>query len=175
MSFLKPRVCFAYILHHHSVSWDMIPLKFSSWNITLWTERVNQSTNFQIFQCFNESSPNSSCQVWNHKVKTNSNFASLFSVIKLFILCIFFYLKPLYFGWKEPVEVKFSIYWVVGWKFTKFLLSSLKLQVSFSLSFASVFSVLRDNYSVLFLVETVHDLDKSIPSKCKIPDFWLLT
>ena len=82
MSFLKPRVCIAYILHHHSVSWDMIPLKFSSWNITLWTERVHQSTNFQIFQCFNESSPNSSYQVWNHKIKTYSNFASLFSVIK---------------------------------------------------------------------------------------------
>ena len=38
---------------------------------------------------------------------------------------------------------------MVGWKFTKFLMSYLKLQVSFSLNFASFFSVMRDNSSVL--------------------------
>ena len=32
--------------------------------------------------CFNESSPNSSCQFWNRKVKVYSNFASLFSFKK---------------------------------------------------------------------------------------------
>ena len=112
MSFLKPRVCFAYILHHHSVSWDMIPLKFSSWNITLWTERVNQSTNFQIFQCFNESSPNSSCQVWNHKVKTYSNFASLFSVIK-YKSSVFFILNRSTLDEKSPSKWNFqSIEWL---------------------------------------------------------------
>ena len=40
--------------------------------------------------------------------------------------------------------------WVAGWKFTKFFISCLKLQVSFSLNFASLFSVIRDNSSVFF-------------------------
>ena len=136
-------------MHHLSVSWHLILLKFSSWNIMLWTKKAHQSTNFQIFECFNESSLNSSCQFWNHKVKVYSNFASLFSVMK-YNSFVFFYLKPLYFGQKEPVEVKFSDFWVVGWKFTKFLMSYLKPQVSFSLNFASLFSVMRDNSSVLF-------------------------
>ena len=45
---------------------------------------------------------------------------------------------------------QFSNFWVVGWKFTKFLMSCLKLQVSFSLKFPSLFNVMRDNSSVLF-------------------------
>ena len=40
----------------------------------------------------------------------------------------FFYLKSLYFGQKELVEVKFSNFGEVGWKFTKSLMSYLKLQ-----------------------------------------------
>ena len=55
-----------------------------------------------------------------------------------------------YFGQKEPIEKKSSDFWVVGWKFIKFLMSYLKPQVSFSLNFASLFSVMRDNFSVFF-------------------------
>ena len=128
-------------MHHLLVSWHIISLKCFSWNIMLWTKRAHQSTNFQIFECFNESSTNFSCQFWNHKVKINSNFPSLFSVMKDNFFVFFFYLKPSYFGQKEPVKVKFSDFWVLGWKFTKFLMSCLKLQVSFSLKLASLFSV----------------------------------
>ena len=70
-------------------------------------------------------------------------FASLFSVVKD-NSSVFFYLKPLYLG------QKFSNFWVVGWKFTKFKMSYLKLQVSFSLNFASLLSLMRNNSSVLF-------------------------
>ena len=56
----------------------------------------------------------------------------------------------IYFEQKEPIEVKFSDFWVVEWNFTKFLMSSLKPQVSFSVNFVSLFSVMRDNSSVLF-------------------------
>ena len=45
---------------------------------------------------------------------------------------------------------QFSGFWMVGWKFTKLLMPCLKLQVSFSLNFASIFSVMRDDSSVLF-------------------------
>ena len=141
--FSSHKSVFTYILHHLSVSWHIIYLDFSSWGITLWTKRAHESTNFQIFDCFNESSPNSSCQFWNHSVKVYSNFASMFSVMKD-NSSVFFYLKPLYFG------QKFSNFWVVGWKFTKFKTSYLKLQVSFSLKFASLFSLMRNNSSVLF-------------------------
>ena len=66
------------------------------------------------------------------------------------LLCIF-YLKTLYFGQKEPIEMKFLKVWVVGWKFIKFLISCLKLQISFSLHIVSLFSVMRlqKNWSVV--------------------------
>ena len=63
----------------------------------LWTKRVHQSRIFQTFECSNESSTNSSCNFWNHKVRFYSHFASLFSVMTrnsrirflAEILCIF--------------------------------------------------------------------------------------
>ena len=136
-------------MHQLSVSWHIIPLKFPSWSIMLQTKIAHQITNFLIIECFNENSPSSSCQFWNHKVKVYSNFVSLFSVTKD-NSSVFFYFKPLYFGQKEPIKVKFLDFWVFGWKFTKFLMSCLKLQVRFSLNFASLFSFTRDNSSVLF-------------------------
>ena len=39
----------------------------------------------------------------------------------------------------------------------------------------SLFSIMIGNSSVLFLTETVHDLDKRSPSKYKVSDFRLLT
>ena len=68
---------------HILVSWHKFPLKFWSWSITLQTKRVHQITNFQIFECSNESSPDSSCQFWNHKVKI------LTVHIKLHQICTF--------------------------------------------------------------------------------------
>ena len=50
--------------------------------------------NFQTFGCSNESSPNSSCHFWNHKVRVYLNFTSLFSVIKDNSSVFFFSLKP---------------------------------------------------------------------------------
>ena len=125
-------------MHQLSVL-HIISLKISSWSISLWTKRAHQITNFQIFECFNEISPNSSCQFWNHNVKVYSNFELLFSVTKD-NSSVLFYLNPLYLRKKEPIKVKFSDFWVFGWKITKFLMSYLKLQVRFSFNFASLFS-----------------------------------
>ena len=50
-------------------------------------------------------------------------------------------------------------------------MSYLKPKISFSLNFASLFSVMRGNSSVHFLAETSYHLDKRSPSKCKISDF----
>ena len=101
--------------------------------------------------------------------------------------------NQVYFGQKEPIENKFSDVWVVGWKLIKFLISYLKPWGSFEnfecsglnspncchlwnhkwvffSNFASLFSVMRDN----FLAEILYDLDRRNPSKCKISDFRLL-
>ena len=83
----------------------IIPLKFSSWNITLWTKRAHRSTSFQTFKCFNKSLPNSSCQFWNHKVKDYSNLASLFSVMRDNSSVLFSW-KCTWFGQKEPINVQ---------------------------------------------------------------------
>ena len=161
---------FTYILHQLSVSWQIIPLKFFSWTITLWTKRAHQITNFEISECFNESSPNSSCQFWNHKVKVYSNFALLFSVTKD-NSSAFFFISNLYtLDKKSPSKWKF---WVLGWKITKFLMSYLKLQVKFSLKFASLFSVMRDNSSVLSFRWNCTWFRQKEP--IKVQDFRLLT
>ena len=86
---------------------------------------------------FNENSPNSSSQFLNDKVKVYSNFASWFIVMKD-NSSIFFLLKTLYFGQKVTFRM-------VGWKFTKFLMSCLKLQVSFSLKGSSIYDVHKNS------------------------------
>ena len=61
----------------------------------------------------------------------------------------------------------------VGSKFTKFLMPFFKAQVSSSTNFASFFSVMTCNSSVLFLAQT-YTFDKSNTSKCKFSDLSLL-
>ena len=142
MSFLKPQVSFHLnCASHFSVMKHNSSEIFYLKHYALDKKKLSKYKFSDFF--------NSSCKFWNRKVKVYLNFASLFSVMK-YNSFVLFYLKPLYFGQKEPVEVKFSDFWVVGWKFNKFLMSCLKLQVSFSLNFASLFSVMRDNSSVLF-------------------------
>ena len=65
----------------------------------------------------------------------------------------FFSSNLIQFGQKKSIKIKFSYFWVVGWKSTKFLMSYLKPQVSSSLNLASLFSVMRDNSSVHFRVK----------------------
>ena len=136
----------------------------------LLTKRAHQNIIFRIFECSNKSSHNSSCHFWNYKVR----------VIQILHHCsvswkrtpLYFCSSNLvYFGQKEPIEKKFSDFWVVG---LKFLRPYLKPQVSFLKKFASLFNVMRGNSSLLFLAETLYGLDKRNPSKCEISDFWLL-
>ena len=137
----------------------------------LWTKRVHQSRIFQIFQCFKESSPNSSCHFSNHKVKVYSNFPSLFSVMKD-NSSKFLQLKLLYIGQKEPIEVSKFFRLLNGQvKFTKFLMPCLKLQVSFSLNFASLFSVMRDNSSVFSQLKLYMTWTKRVHQSAKFQTF----
>ena len=133
----------------------------------LWTKRAHECAIFQTFKCSIETSPDSSC----HFLQILHHCSVSWKITPLY----FFSPSLIYFGQKEPNKVKFWDFWVVGWRFTKFLMSYLKPQVSFYLNIVSFFSVMRDNCSVLFLAETLYDLDKRRPSKCKISDFRLLT
>ena len=148
MSLFKPRVSFLQILHHLSVSWHKIPLKFSSWIILLWTKRAHQSTNFATFVCFNENSTNSSCQFWNHKVKVYSNFASLFSVMK-YNSSVFF-LSQTFILWTKRARRSEIFRLLSGW---------VKIQQILYAMFETTWEITL----LYFLTETVYDLDQRSP------------
>ena len=122
--------------------------------------------NFQTFECSNESLPNSSCHSWNQNARVYSDLAPRFSVMKDNSF-VFFISNLEDFRQKYPIQVKFWDFGVVGWKFTKFLMSHLNLQVNFSLNLAWLFNVKRDN----FFKRNLHYFDKRSPSKCQILDF----
>ena len=50
-----------------------------------------------------------------------------------------------------PSKSQFWYFQVLWWKFAKFLMSFVKQQVTFSSNFASLFNVMKDNSSVLWL------------------------
>ena len=82
MSFFKPH--FSFCLNFSTPF--SVKTQFL-WNVlteTVYALEKNSPSmyNFQTFGCSNESSPNSSCHFWNHKVRVYSNFASVFSVMK---------------------------------------------------------------------------------------------
>ena len=131
--------------------------------------------NFQTFGCSNESSPNSSSHFWNHT--TRSGFIQILhhrSVSWKISPLYFFSSNIIHFGQKQPIEVKFVGFWVFGWKFTKFLMSNLKVnrQVSFSLNFASLFNVIGDSLLYLFSWNIIWFLPKEPTT---VQNFRLLT
>ena len=135
-------------MHHLSVSWYITRMEFSKWNIKCFGQ--NELIKVQIFKLLSAL------------IKVPPISHVIFETItpgfiQILHRCLVSW-TPLYFcnsnlvvfRQKELIEKKFSDFWVVGWKFTKFLISNLKLQVSFPLNFASLFSVIRHNSSLLF-------------------------
>ena len=87
--FTSHKSVFLYILHYLSVSWHIIPLRFSSWNILCIGQKKSiKSTIFQNFECFNEISLNSSCHFRNHKVR-EFKFCIAVQYHERQLLCIF--------------------------------------------------------------------------------------
>ena len=78
LSFFKPRVSFP------SVSWHIIPMKLSSWNIIRLGQKepIKVQLKYKTFGRSIESSTDFQCHFWIRKVRVYSNFASLFSVMK---------------------------------------------------------------------------------------------
>ena len=79
-----------------------------------------------------------------------------------------------YFGQNNPIKVPFLTLSSLWWKFPKFLMSFSKRKVTFSSNFASLFIVMKDNSSVLFLAQTIHTLPKRSTLKWKFWDFQVL-
>ena len=131
MSFFKPHVSFSLkYASLFSVMTQNSSAIFQLKNYMLYTKRAHQRTILQTFECSNESPPNSPCHFWNNKVRIYLNFASLFSVMKD-NSSVFFSSNIIYSEQRESSKVKFLDFWMVGWKFTKILMSYLKLQVIF--------------------------------------------
>ena len=102
--------------------------------ITLFTDLSNIAFNYLC-----ENPPNSLCHFWNHK--------SFFTTQLVYIILA----QTLHtFEKNIPSKCKFSDFSLLKLKFIKFLMSFFKQKVSFSLNFGSLFSVMRDNFSVLF-------------------------
>ena len=103
-------------------------------------------------------------------------------ILSLIYLFIYFLFK-LFHLWfmtckSNIIEKKVPIVrlWVLWWKFAKFLMflwkskSVSKLQVTFSSNFPSLFSVMKDNSSVLFKVKLYVVCTKLL----RIWEFWVL-
>ena len=148
MSFFMPRVSFPL----NFVSPFMTHSSYEIFLLKHYMFGQNESIKVQFFRLL-------SALMKNHPIlyaifeTTRSGFIQILHHCSMSwkITSLYFYSSNLvYFGQKEPIENKFSDFWVVGWKFTKFLRSYLKPQVSFYLNFASLLSVMRNNSSVLF-------------------------
>ena len=81
--------------------------------------------------------------------------------------CIFWFSKLDTFGKSSPWKCKFSDFPLLVLKFTKFLLSFFKQKVSFSSKFWSLFSVMRDNSNVFFLLKFYMLLTKVVHQSAK--------
>ena len=83
MSFFKPRASFSLKFCITPQCHDTLFL----WNFLTETLHALDKKSpmkyiFQTFECSNNSSPNSWCHFWNHRVRIYSNFAYLFSAMK---------------------------------------------------------------------------------------------
>ena len=140
----------------------------------LWTKRSHQCTFFQTLECSNKSSPNPSCQFWNHKVRVYSNFTSLFSVIKdnsSHNSSEIFQLKH-YILWTKRAHRSeiFRLFssWVEIHQISHIILET-KSQFFFNLCIT--FQYHEKWLFCTFFAETLYDLEKRSPSKCKTLDF----
>ena len=84
----------------------------------------------------------------------------------------FFSSNLIYFEQKYPIEVKFSNFWVVGWKFTRFRMSYLKPKVNFSLNLHQS-SLSWEMTLLYFLSWNIIWFEQKEP--IKVQDFRLLT
>ena len=105
-------------------------------------------TEYLTFNYLCENSPNYLC-----------HYITFYNTTPLY----FFLAQTLHNFYKSsPSKCKFLDFLLLGLKFTKFLMSFFKQKVSFSSMFGSLFSVMRDNSSVLFQLKLYMLLTKVV-------------
>ena len=170
--FSSHKSVFTYIWHHLSVSSKITPLYFFISSLYTLYKKSPSRWDFQTFDWVKIY------QIPHVMFETASQFFfKLCITVQYHQRCLVYIIlaQTLHtFDKNIPSKGTFSDF-SLKLKFIKFLMSFFKQKVNFSLNLESLFSVMRDNSSVLFLVKTVHDLDKRSSSKCKILDFRLLT
>ena len=98
-------------MHHSSVSWHIIPLKFFSWNMLYALHKESPSKyTFSDFRVVKWKFTISSCPFSNVKFRVYSNF----EIHQRQIISIFFSSNLIYFGQKDPIEKNFRLWnnWV---------------------------------------------------------------
>ena len=108
--------------------------------------------------------------IFQRQVSFSSNFASIFSVMKLNFSVPFLPQTKFNFHKSSTSKCKFWDLPLLPLKFTKFLMSFLEPRVNVSSKFALLFSVMKHNSSVLFHLKR-HVLWR----KCRFLAFRLLT
>ena len=125
---------------------DNYPVLFSPNNIYF---SQNESEFFLDFLVFKSKFVKFLMPISKRQVGSFPNFASLFSFMKD-NFSVFFSSNNIYFAQKEPIKVNFFLdFRVFKSKFVKFLMPILKRQGDSSPNFASLFSFMKDNSSVL--------------------------
>ena len=112
------------------------------------------------------------------QVNSSSNFASFFIVMTNNSPVNFKLIHFLNLDKRIPSKSQFRDFQLLCMKFPKFLMSFLKVQISFPSNFASLFSAIKHNSSALFLTQALHTLVKDSPLKCKFLRFssaWVRT
>ena len=103
----------------------------------------NNSRSITILLEFNINAvphPSSSCQLRNHKVRVYSIFASVFNLMKDTPVQLLAQISNT-LDKKYLIQMKYSDFWMVWWKFTRFFMSYLKLQVCCSNYFQVSFRI----------------------------------
>ena len=126
-----------------------IPLICYLKHYILLTDIFHQSAHFQIF-CTGRVKIHQIMSFFK-QVSFSSKFGSLFIVMRdnpsaLFQLKLYI----LYINKSSTLKCKFLDLLLLILKFTKFIMSFLEPRASFSSNFASLNSIMRDNFSVLF-------------------------
>ena len=114
----------------------------------LWIKGSHQSPNFETFECSGGNLPNSSYHFQNQKLvflRILRHCSGSWKISPMY----FFRSNVIYFAQKESIKMKFGKFWAPRSKFTKYL-SFLKQQISYSSTLASLFCVMRHNFSLLF-------------------------
>ena len=103
-----------------------------------------------------------------HQISYVINHKSCFTT-QLFYIILAQTLRT--FDKKIPSECKFSDFSLLKLKFIKLLMSFFKQKASFSLNFGSLFSVMRDNFSVLFKLKLYMNWTKGAHQSAKFQTF----